>query len=173
LKRAFEQAVNDNISPLYGSSNKVMKSGQTRKLAPRENKVVESKKLTAKSPPRPQVIQVESEASDGSDEENVSPSQTRRADPEWTPGSSYLRKELRSNDTADNVVYRLRSRLVSRSGWDAEADKEQVEIEGSQGSEHMLVNTQNKTSPGRIKPATTHPYNLRSRIESTNTEAQE
>ena len=62
---------------------------------------------------------------------------------------------------------------MSRSGRDAEADKEQVEIENSQGSEHMLVNTQNKTSHGRTKPATTHPYNLRSRIESTNTEAQE
>jgi len=91
LKRAFEQAVNDNISPLYGSSNKVMKSRRTRKLAPRENKVLESKKLTAENPPRPQVIEVESETSDGSDEENVSPSQTRRADPEWTPGSSYVK----------------------------------------------------------------------------------
>ena len=62
---------------------------------------------------------------------------------------------------------------MSRSERDVEADKEQVEIEGSQGSEHMLVNTQNETSPGRNKPATGHPYNLRSRIESTNNEAQE
>ena len=173
LKRAFEQVVNGNTPPLCGSSNKVMNSGRTRKLASRENKVVESKKLTAENPPRLQVIEVESEESDGSDEENVSPSQTRRADPEWTPGSSYLRKELRSNDTADNVAYRLSSRLVNRSGRDAEADKEQIEIEGSQGSEHMLKSAQNKTSPGRIKPATTHPYNLRSRIESTNAEVQE
>jgi len=129
--------------------------------------------LTADNPPRPQVIEVECETSDGSDEGNVSPSQTRKVDPEWTPGSSYLRKELRSNDTADNVAYRLRSRLVGRSERDAEFDKEQVEIESSQGSEHILVSTQNKTSHGRTKPATTHPYNLRSRIESTNTEAQE
>jgi hypothetical protein len=91
--------------------------------------------LTAENPPCPQVIEVESETSDGSGERNVSPSQTRRADPEWTPGSSYLRKELRSNDTADNVAYRLRSRLVSRSEWEAEVDKEQVEINNSQGSE--------------------------------------
>jgi len=173
LRRAFEQAVNDDISPLYGSSNKVMKLRRTRKLAPRENKVDESKKLKAENPPRPQVIQVESETSDGSDVGNVSPSQIRRADPEWTRGPSYLRKELRSNDTADNVAYRLRSRLVSRSERDAEVDKEQVGIQNSQGSEHMLVNTQRKTSPGRIKPATTHPYNLKGRIDSTNTETQE
>ena len=136
-------------------------------------KVVELKKLNAENPPRPRILDVESEESDRSDEENVSPSQTRRTDPEWTPGSSYLRKELRSNDTADNVAYRLRSRLVYRSEREAEVDTEQVEIESSHGSEHMLINTQNKTSPGRIKPAKTHPYNLRSRIESTNVEAQE
>ena len=94
LKRAFEQVVNYNIPPLYGSSNKVMKLGRTRKLAPRENRIVESKKLNAENPPRPRMVDVESDESDGSDEENVSPSQPRRADPEWTPGSSYLRKEL-------------------------------------------------------------------------------
>jgi len=62
---------------------------------------------------------------------------------------------------------------VSRSEREAEVDKEQVEIENSQGSEHMLINKQNKTLPGRIKPAITYPYNLRSRMESTNIETQE
>jgi hypothetical protein len=62
---------------------------------------------------------------------------------------------------------------VSRSERDVEVDKERVEIEGSQGSEHMLAKTQNETSPGRIKPETGHSYNLRSRIESTNNEAQD
>ena len=64
----FEQAANDDIPPLYGSSNKVMKSGRTRKLAPRENKVVELGKLNAENPPRPRMLDVESEESDGSDE---------------------------------------------------------------------------------------------------------
>ena len=62
---------------------------------------------------------------------------------------------------------------MSRSEREAEVDKEQVEIENSQGSEPMLVNTQNKTLPGRIKFATTYPYTLRSRIESTTIEAHE
>ena len=137
LKRAFEQAANDNISPLNGSSNKVMKSGRTRKLARRENKVVEPKNLTAENPPRPRILDVESEESEISDEEIISPLQMRRTDPEWTPGSSYLRKELQSNDTVDNVAYRLRSRLLSRSEREAEADKEQVEVISSQGSEHV------------------------------------
>jgi hypothetical protein len=55
LKKAFEQAGNDNVLPLNGSSNKTMKSGQTRELAPRENKV-ETKMLTAENPPRPPVL---------------------------------------------------------------------------------------------------------------------
>jgi hypothetical protein len=61
-------------------------------------------KLTAENPPRPQVLEVESEGSDKSDEKNDRPSQTRRADPEWTPGSSYLRRKLQSKDTADNHI---------------------------------------------------------------------
>ena len=52
----------------------VMKSGRTRELAPRKNKVVEPKKLNAENPPRPRISDVESEESDRSDEENVSPS---------------------------------------------------------------------------------------------------
>jgi hypothetical protein len=55
LKKAFEQAEKDNVLPLNGSSKKTIKSGRTRKLAPRENKV-ETKMLTAENPPRPPVL---------------------------------------------------------------------------------------------------------------------
>jgi hypothetical protein len=134
MKRAFGLARSDNVLPLNGSSDKVKKSGRTRKLAPKENSKVEKMKLTAENPPRSQVLGLESEVSDEYNEENDSPFQTRRADPEWTPESSYLKKKLQSEDTADNVAYRLRSRLVSRSERDVGADKEQVEIEDSQGS---------------------------------------
>jgi hypothetical protein len=97
-----------------------------------------------------------------------------RADPEWTLGSSYLRRKLQNTDTADdNVAYRLHSRLVSRSEREAETDKEQVEV-SSQGSEQMLANTRNETSPGKNRrAAVNHSYNLRSRIESPNKNAQE
>jgi hypothetical protein len=161
------------VLPLNGSSDKVKKLGRTRKLAPKENSKVETMKFTAENPPRSQVLELESEESDECTEGNDSPSQTRRTDPEWTPGSSYLKRKLQSKDTADNVAYRLRSRVVSRSERDVGADKEQAEIEDSQGSEHMSENTQNKTSPGRNKPETGHSYNLRSRVESTNNKAQD
>jgi hypothetical protein len=97
----------------------------------------------------------------------------RRTDPEWTRVSSYLRRKLQNADTADNnVAYRLRSKLVSRSEREAEADKEQAEV-SSQGSEQMLANMQNETSPGKNRPIVNHSYNLRSRIESSSNNAQE
>ena len=50
--------------PLNGSFDKVMKSGRTRKLAPKENNKLETRKLTAENPPCPQVLELESEESD-------------------------------------------------------------------------------------------------------------
>jgi len=52
-------------------------------------------------------------------------------------------------------------------------DKEQAEAIISPESEHMLVNTQSETSPGKIKPATSHLCNFRSRIESTHSKTRE
>jgi len=165
LKKA-EQAGSTKTPPLNGSPNKRMKSGRTRKLAPKENNDVETKKPTAENPARPQLVDVDSNTSDCSDEEITSPSRISSTDSEWTPGSVYLRKNLRDTDTDDNVAYRLRSRLVSRSERETEADKEQVEM-SSNGNERMLENTQNNTSPGKNKLVANHSYNLRSRIEST------
>jgi hypothetical protein len=169
LKKAVEQAGKDAISPLNGSSDTNIKSGRTKQLAPKKNDKVKLHEVHVENPPRPQVADVESDASDRSDDEIVSPSQVRSADPEWTPGSSYLRKKLRDINTADdNVAYRLRSRLVSRLERETEADKEQEQVEvNSQEGEHMLANTQNETSPGNNRHAVNHSYNLRSRIEST------
>jgi hypothetical protein len=61
MKWTFGQARNNNVLPLNGSSDKVKKSGRTRKLAPKENSKVETTKLTAENPPRQQVLEVESE----------------------------------------------------------------------------------------------------------------
>jgi hypothetical protein len=65
-------------------------------------------------------LEIESEESDESDEQIVNSPRRHRGDPEWTPGSSYLQRNLQSNGTAENNAYRLRSRLVSRSGWETE-----------------------------------------------------
>jgi hypothetical protein len=169
LKKAVEQAGNDAISPLNGSSNTNIKSGRTKQLAPKMNNKGKSQKVPAENPPRPRVADVERDASDRSDDEISSPLQIQSADPEWIPGSSYLRKKLQDINTADdNVAHRLRSRLVSGLERETEADKEQEQIEVStQKDEHMLANMQNETSPGKNRPAINHSYNFRSRIEST------
>jgi hypothetical protein len=96
-----------------------------------------------------------------------------RDDSEWVPGSSYLQRKLQSSTTADNVAYRLRSRLVGRSEWETEVDNKQAEAVSSRESEDMLVNTHSETSLGKNKPAMIHLYNLRSRVESTQSEVQE
>ena len=170
LKKA-EQAGSTKTPPLNGSPNKSTKSGRTRKLAPKGSDDVETKKPTAENPARPQLVDVDSNTSDCSDEEITSPSRISSTDPEWPSGSSYLRKNLRGTDTDDNVAYRLRSRLVSSSERETEADKEQVEV-SSNGNEQILENTREDTLPGRNKPVANHSYNLRSRVESTGNSTQ-
>jgi hypothetical protein len=53
LKKAVEQAGNDSMLPLNGSSDKTVKLGRTKKLAPKRNNEDETKELTAERPPRP------------------------------------------------------------------------------------------------------------------------
>ena len=79
----------------------------------------------------------------------------------------YTRKELQEGDAADDVAYRLRSRLVNRSG--ATKDKP-TQTGNSLGQEQITENTHEKEVPGKVK---THPYNLRSNVEFACTEMQE
>ena len=69
-----------------------------------------------------------------------------RDDPEWVPGSSYLQRKSHSSTTADNVAYRLRSRLVGRSEREAETDNEQAEAASLPENDNVLVNTHNKNA---------------------------
>ena len=94
-------------------------------------------------------------------------SRKSRGDPEWVPGSSSLQRKLQSSTTADNVAYKLRSRLVGRSEQKTEVDNEQAEAVSLQESENLLVNTHSKTPLGKNKPAMSHSYNLRSRVVYT------
>jgi len=96
-----------------------------------------------------------------------------RDDPEWVPGLSYLQRKLQSSTTADNVAYKLCSRLVCRSEQETGVDNEQAEAVSLQESENILVNTHSKTPLGKNKPAMSHSYNLRSRVESTQSNVQE
>jgi hypothetical protein len=79
----------------------------------------------------------------------------------------------KKSTTADNVAYKLRSRLVGRSEQETEVGNEQAEAVSLRESENMLVNTHSETPIGKNKPAMSHSYNLRSRLESTQTNVQE
>jgi len=82
-----------------------------------------------------------------------------------------LQRKLHSNkNTADDIAYRLRSRLVSRSERDTGRDRKQIELVSSPESEHVITSECENTSPGKVEPTVGHSYNLRSRIESTSKE---
>jgi len=69
-------------------------------------------------------------------------SRKSRGDPEWVPGLSYLHRKLRSSTTADNVAYKLYSRLVGRSEQETEVDNEQAEAVSLQESENVSKHAQ-------------------------------
>jgi hypothetical protein len=109
-----------------------------------------------------------------SEDEGVNESPRKiRDDPEWVPGSSYLQRKLQSSTTADNVAYKLRSRLFGRPEQETEVDNEEAEAVSLRESENMLVNTHSETPLGKNKPAMSHLYNLRSRVEPTQSNVQE
>jgi hypothetical protein len=139
---------------------------QERKRVP--GKIMEAKleELEEDVSPHTGRLEIGSEESDESDEQIVSSPRKHRGDPEWTPGSSYLQRKLQSNSTADEVAYRLRSRLVSRSGRETETDKEQAAASSVAGSEPISMNTRESALPGRSKFAANHSYNLRSRVHN-------
>ena len=75
----------------------------------------------------------------------------------------YLKRRLQSDNRPDDTAYRLRSRLVSRSGQEAETDKPGAEESGSAGDTLLLT----ETSPDESESTRGHPYNLRNRIGPT------
>lgn len=158
------------MSPLGKRLDHAVNLRQPKKFTSRKSVDLEVEASDVDIPPHSQIRDTES---DESDENIISSPRERRNDPKWTPGSSYLQRKLQSSSTADDVAYRLRSRLVSRSGRETEVDKGQAETDSLSGSEHIGEITQSNVSPGKIKPALSHSYNLRSRIESTSSQTQE
>ena len=162
----------DSVSPFSKNSKEAVKLRQHKEIAPRENTELKVEESVMTIPPHSRMHNVESEESDESEEEIVNSTHGRTDDPEWTPGSSYQQRKLQSNNTADDIAYRLRSRLVSRSEREMEVDKECIETNRLSESEHMEVNTQNNRSPNQNKSAMSHSYNLRSRIGTTSSKMQ-
>ena len=53
---------------------------------------------------------------------------------------------------------------MSRLGRETEEDKEQAEAVLSPGSENMICDMRNITSPGKVNPTSSHSYKLRSKV---------
>jgi len=68
-------------------------------VAPRGNNETEVEKLDVEIPSQLLKRGTESDESDRSDDEAISLLHRGVEDPEWTPGSSYLQKNLRDNNT--------------------------------------------------------------------------
>jgi hypothetical protein len=166
LKKASDQAGSSSAIPLSRSSDKIKSLKWSKEFAPRVSKDKRTEQQDPQIPPYSQILDAAENLSD-SDENEIVLAQESMTDPEWTPGTSNTNRKLQSSDTADGIAYRLRSRLVSRSEQEAEADKRQAEeTVHSQGSEHKLESTRNNTSPGRNKVVASHSYNLRSKTSA-------
>jgi hypothetical protein len=155
LKRAYGQIGKDSASPLCKSSSKIVKLNKRERIAPRDNIESGSEESDVVIPSHSRNCNVEeneqSDESDGGIDINVVNSPRRRSgESEWSPRSVYLQKRLRSNNTAEGSVYKLRSRLVGRSEREAEADKEQSETDRLSESEHVVENTQNKCRLAKV-----------------------
>ena len=75
---------------------------------------------------------------------------------------------MQGSDAADDdIAYRLRSGLVSRSEREAARKDKPAEQRNSLGQEQMSGSAHDNTSPGKNKFTNGHPYNLRSNVEST------
>jgi hypothetical protein len=73
----------------------------------------------------------------------------RGDDSEWNPGSSNLKRKLQSENTTADVAYQLRSRLVSRSGREAETDKARSELNDPPGNKILTQDTQEQMLAGK------------------------
>jgi len=164
LKGAKQQELGNRVVSEEKLAKKTVKSAQPKGVSCDRRKDHIKKGALEETIPSPTAlveVQEEEEESENRD------------DPEWVPRSSYLQRKSQSSTTADNVAYRLRSRLVGRSEREAEVDNGQAEAVSLQESETVSGNTHSKTSPGKNKPAMSHSYNLRSRVEPTPNNGQE
>lgn len=62
---------------------------------------------------------------------------------------------------------------MSSSGRETEKDKGQADAVRSTGSDHMMSDMRDITSPGKVNPASSHSYSLRSRLKSASDEPQD
>ena len=152
LKRAHEQNTGNRVLPeekLERTNNELLQLKRSS-CGRRKNYMKEREFEEVASPP---TARLEVQEEDKETENELLGADS--GDPEWVPRSSYLQRKSQST-TADNVAYRLRSRLVGRSERETEVDSEQVEAGSLQESENVSVNTHDKTPPSKNKPVMSH-----------------
>jgi hypothetical protein len=154
LKRAHKQIQTSEASLIKLRFNETMTDQLKGHDSENCEELIKTEEVDIEAPSHSQILAVGSENSSVSEEEIDSSPRGLGEDFEWTPGSSYLRRKLRSDNATDGVAYRLRSRLVSRSEQETEGNKTRVETVGSPGSEHA----QGNTSPSKVKTASSHIY---------------
>jgi len=123
LKKAYKQTKGESALPLNNNLREKVKIKGFYKVAPRGNDDVQAGKLVEEFHSHPPVRDVECSEWGECDSDLDSWTHRRVGDPEWTAGSSCLEKKLPNDNTADDIAYRLRSVLVSRSEREAETDK--------------------------------------------------
>ena len=164
LKRVYGQMDAKNELPFRKRKCKTMKLRQPKQSNYKGNpKLPETTGPDTEIPSYSQLIEDRPDSTSETEEEGLdSLPREQGDDSDWNPGSLYLQRKLQNDKTTADVAYHLRSRLVSRSRQGKEGDKAGVETNDPSGSEYAPTNT----SPDKARPATCHPYNLRSRIES-------
>jgi hypothetical protein len=160
LKKVHGQVVENKASPVGKQVYKAVRRRKPKETVQKEQgEAEETEGWDTKVPYHPHVAENESVVSSNSetDEENLP--LDRGNNSEWNPGSSYLKRKLRDENTTADVAYQLRSRLVSRSVQEAETDKARTEVNESPGN----TDAQEQLSASKNK---NHSFNLRSRIMS-------
>ena len=142
---------------MVGSPNSTEAGGKD------DAEIVEPREPDPGVPSHSQVTNTDDTESSETEEEDTSLSNNKNRDSDWEPGSMYLKRMLQSDNRPADIAYRLRSRLVSRSGREKETDKPGAEGSSSAGDTLLLT----ETSPEESESTTGHSYNLRNRIGPT------
>ena len=101
-------------------------------------------------------------------EESDSPSLVKRGqyDPDWDPGSQYLRRKVRADNSSQAVTYQLRTRQRNRSGPEESRREEPSSDTDCLSNLDVARETQMATgfeNNGSTDTTADYTYNLRSR----------
>ena len=164
LKRAHGPVPSSKVLPTKEKPLKMVGSPNSTEVGGKDDaEIAGTREPDPGFPSHSQVTNTDDTESSETEEEDTSLSNSRNRDSDWEPGSMYLKRKLQSDNRPDDIAYRLRSRLVSRSGRETETDKPGAEGSSSAGDTLLLT----ETSPDESGSTAGHPYNLRNRIGPT------